>query len=104
MNFAVSRFDWDSGNRDKCQKHGVSIAEIAALFWENRLAVRPDLAHSKTEERFLGIGRTVAGRPVFLAFAVREVAGRRLVRPISAQYMHRKEIESHEEENPKPYD
>ncbi len=25
-------FDWDSGNRDKCQKHGVSIAEIEGLF------------------------------------------------------------------------
>jgi uncharacterized DUF497 family protein len=25
-------FDWDSGNRAKCQKHGVSIAEIESLF------------------------------------------------------------------------
>jgi uncharacterized protein len=30
MDFAV--FDWDSGNRKKCQKHGVSIAEIESLF------------------------------------------------------------------------
>jgi uncharacterized DUF497 family protein len=37
----ISGFDWDSGNRDKCQKHGVSIAEIEALFKENRLAVNP---------------------------------------------------------------
>ena len=25
-------FDWDDGNRDKCQKHGVSIGEIERLF------------------------------------------------------------------------
>ena len=24
-------FDWDAGNRDKCQKHGVARAEIEAL-------------------------------------------------------------------------
>jgi uncharacterized DUF497 family protein len=24
--------EWDEGNRDKCQKHGVSIEEIEALF------------------------------------------------------------------------
>ena len=28
MNFAVSGFDWDDGNRAKCEKHGVSITEI----------------------------------------------------------------------------
>jgi hypothetical protein len=25
-------FDWDSGNREKSQKHGVSIADIEAFF------------------------------------------------------------------------
>ena len=32
MNDRVSGFDWDEGNKSKCQKHGVSIAEIEALF------------------------------------------------------------------------
>jgi uncharacterized protein len=31
MNEAVSGFDWDEGNREKCRKQGVSIAEIEAL-------------------------------------------------------------------------
>ena len=31
MNLRVTGFDWDGGNRAKCQKHGVSIAEIEAL-------------------------------------------------------------------------
>jgi hypothetical protein len=25
---AIRGFDWDHGNRDKCQKHGMSIGEI----------------------------------------------------------------------------
>jgi hypothetical protein len=32
MNSRVSGFDWDEGNRAKCQKHGVSIPEIEELF------------------------------------------------------------------------
>lgn len=31
MDVAADGFDWDAGNRDKCQKHGVSIAEIEAF-------------------------------------------------------------------------
>ena len=27
-----SGFDWDRGNRDKCQKHGVTVREIESLF------------------------------------------------------------------------
>ena len=37
-----SLFDWDSGNRAHCQKHGVSIAEIEALF-RGTPQVAPDL-------------------------------------------------------------
>jgi hypothetical protein len=31
MESPASRYDWDAGNLAKCQKHGVSIAEIEAL-------------------------------------------------------------------------
>jgi uncharacterized DUF497 family protein len=44
-------FDWDAGNRDKCQKHGVSLAEIESLFRGEPL-VGPDASHSKVERRF----------------------------------------------------
>ena len=96
----VDGFEWDEGNREKCQKHGVSLAEIKVLFEGGRLAVRPDLDHSREEERFQAIGATPQGRWVFLAFTLRERGGRRLIRPISARYMHRKEIEHYEQENP----
>jgi uncharacterized DUF497 family protein len=25
-------FDWDEGNRDKCQKHGLSVHDIESIF------------------------------------------------------------------------
>jgi uncharacterized DUF497 family protein len=37
---------------------------------------------------------------VFLVFTIRERDGERLIRPVSARYMHPEEIESYEAENP----
>ena len=88
---SVSGFDWDAGNKQKCQAHGVTIAEVEELF-HGVIDVFPDGAHSTSETRFLGIGRTVAGRHVFIAFTFRSEQGRRLVRPISARFMHAKEV------------
>ena len=84
------QFDWDSGNTAKCAKHGLSRAEIEyALSHRARYAADP--AHSLTEQRFIALSRTEAGRPVFIAFCWRD--GR--LRPISARYMHRKEAQRH---------
>jgi uncharacterized protein len=91
----VSEFDWDDGNKDKCQKHGVSLAEIEAVF-QGRLHVFPDAAHSKAEIRYLGIGQTATCRYVFIAFTVRDHEAKRLIRPISARYMHAKEVKHYE--------
>lgn len=93
----VAGFDWDLGNRAKCAKHGVTVAEIEGLF-RGPVSVFPDPAHSTTEERFKAIGRTEAGRIVFVVFTLRTLRERTLIRPISARYMHRKEIAAYEEE------
>jgi uncharacterized DUF497 family protein len=95
----LAGFDWDAGNRAKCQKHGVSAADIEALF-SSALLIVPDATHSKTETRIRALGKTGAGRMVFLVFTVRLKGGRRLVRPISARYMHAKEVAAYEKENP----
>ena len=50
--------------------------------------------------RVRAIGRAGRGRSVFLVFTIRERSGKRLIRPISARYMRREEIESYEKENP----
>ena len=96
MNLKMDGFDWDEGNRKKCQKHGVSLAEIEALLTGNH-RVAPDLSHSTAEDRYIAIGRTRGGRPVFVAFTFRIEGHRRLLRPITARYMHVKEIKSYEE-------
>ena len=93
----VSGFDWDHGNRRKCQKHGVTIAAIEAMFLKP-LAVFPDPAHSKSEERFKAIGTSVEGRYILIVFTLRSKGADRLIRPISARYMHKKEVAYYEEE------
>jgi uncharacterized protein len=93
----VAGFDWDDANRDKCERHGVSRATIEALF-RQPVALFPDPAHSRAETRFKAIGRTGAGRYVLMVFTLRRPADVTLIRPISARYMHTKEIEFYEEE------
>ena len=99
MTPTVSEFDWDDGNRAKCQQHGVSPAQVEGLF-DRPLLVIPDAAHSQDERRLRAIGKTARGRSVFLVFTVRERGGKRLIRPITARYMHRKEVVSYEKDNP----
>ena len=93
----IAGFDWDAGNREKCAKHGVSPAAIEALF-HRPVAMFRDPAHSRDEERFKAIGKTDNGRSLFVVFTLRRRAGGSFIRPISARYMHAKEIANHEEE------
>ncbi len=66
----IAGFDWDEGNRGKCRKHGISLREIEEVFAE-LTQVAPDLKHSDREPRQLTIGRTAAGRYVFVVFTMR---------------------------------
>ena len=96
MRNVVAGFEWDGGNREKCQKHGVSVADIEFVL-TNDPRVAPDPAHSdEEEERFIGIGRTAEGEAIFVAFTFRLRGGERFIRPISARYMHKKEIQAYE--------
>ncbi len=100
MAYAYTSFDWDEGNREKCQGHGVSLVEIEGLF-TGEVAIWPDLAHSRDETRFLAIGRSLKGRHIFVALTIRVMDDERYLRPISARYMHQKEIEHYERLNPR---
>ena len=97
MDPGVSGFEWDNANRSKCQKHGVSVAEIESIF-RRPVAVFPDPTHSRGEVRFKAIEKTALDRRVFLVFALRSRAGEMAIRPISARYMHAKEVKHYEEE------
>ena len=60
----LSGFDWDAGNREKCQKHGLTVAVIEALF-QGQIDVRPDPTHSISERRYLAVAKNDQGRSVF---------------------------------------
>ena len=84
-------FERDSGNLPKCLSHGVSLAEIEALF-----AGDVYVAHDTViagERRLLGFGNG-AGRWIVCVFTWR---GDR-VRPVSVRYMHAKEVKRYDEE------
>ena len=98
MNLRVGGFDWDEGNRAKCQKHGVAIKQIEALF-AGGPRVAPDPKHSALEARFIAVGLTDDGRPMFVAFTLRARDGQRLIRPVSARFMHAREVAAYEEES-----
>ena len=70
MTGKIAGFDWDEANREKCQKHGVSLAEIEDLF-HGEAAVYADPDHSIDEQRLRAIGRTAEGRPLIVAFTIR---------------------------------
>jgi uncharacterized DUF497 family protein len=95
----IAGFLWDEANRGKCLKHGVSVEEIEALF-DGPVMVLPDHAHSTHERRFRAIAKTEAGRHVFLVFTIRDRGGEAHIRPISARYMHKKEVQAYEKANP----
>jgi uncharacterized DUF497 family protein len=71
------------------------VKEIEDLF-SGTVAIQPD--PSTGESRLRAIGRTARGRHVFLVFTLRERAGATFIRPISARYMHDREVQRYEEE------
>jgi hypothetical protein len=93
---AVAGFEWDDSNVQKCQRHGVAIAEIEAFFRGSPRVV-PDERHSEAEDRFVAVGRDSQRRPMFVVFTIRWRSSQRLIRPISARRMHKKEIEGYEQ-------
>lgn len=91
---SIGGFDWDAGNRDKCRKHGMSLADIEAFF-RGRVAVHPARIGHK-EERFIAVGSTAEGRHILVVFTRRTRNRKTLIRPISARYMHQREVAHYE--------
>mgnify|MGYP001546827054 CR=1 FL=1 len=89
----IAGFDWDAGNWPKCGKHGVSREEIEEVL-SGTPAVMAD--PHPDEPRMRAIGKTTAGRHVFLVFMLRKIDSLTKLRPISARYMHEKEIAHYE--------
>jgi uncharacterized protein len=95
MTSVVAGFDWDDGNLEKCRKHGVLREEIELALVDDA-HIAPDSKHSVAEQRFIAVRRNDEGRPMFIAFTYRMRGGLRLIRPVSARYMHKKEPMAYE--------
>ena len=94
MKRIIHAFDWDNSNIKKCQKHGVGTQEIEFLF-KNNPSVSPDIKHSDAEIRYFAVGTNKIGRYIFLVFTYRVRNQENYIRPISARYMHKKEINNY---------
>jgi uncharacterized DUF497 family protein len=99
MILQANGFDWDRGNRAKCEKHGLSVALIEGLF-ARPLAILPDAGHSQRENRFRAVGRTEKGTRRIHHFHDAPERRGSSDPPLSARYMHKKEIDAFEKENP----
>lgn len=94
MTQTISGFDWDDGNWPKCAKHGLSKSEIEQVFLGTPSVYRdPEVS----EQRLRAIGKTKTGRYVFVVFTLREVVAKTYIRPISARFMHEREIRRYEQ-------
>ena len=82
MTPAIRGFDWDRGNRVKCQKHGMSIEEIEGVF-TRPVVILPEKENPQLEgDR----EKTARGRHAFIVFTWRaERSGSAMLRPISAR-------------------
>jgi uncharacterized DUF497 family protein len=82
-------FQWDTGNAGKnWDKHRVADAESEEVFFNDPLVTGSDASHSQSEYRYFALGRTDAGRFLFISFTIR----RDLIRVISARDMTNSEL------------
>ena len=83
-------FQWDDGNAGKnWEGHRVSDGECEQVFFNQPLVAKPDEPHSMDEDRILMLGKTDAGRRLFVVCTIRG----ELIRVISARDMTKRERE-----------
>jgi len=83
-------FEWDEHNAGKnWERHRVRVQECEEVFFNAPVVAKEDPKHSGQEPRFYCLGRSDAGRLLFVAFTVRG----KLIRVISARDMNRRERE-----------
>lgn len=81
-------FDWDYGNFLHTQKHDIKFEAIEKVF-EQTLLYFEDPKNTTSEKRWIAVGEIEPKRFAFVAFTIRTIGTDRLIRPISARYIHR---------------
>jgi hypothetical protein len=64
MELKVSAFDWDDGNRDKCQKHGLSMSDVEHVLVSARNLIVRDVQNSFTEDPISPLKKPALGDSV----------------------------------------
>lgn len=90
----IDGLDWDEGNWPKCGKHGVEKDEIEFVLSRDPL-ILPDRSGA-LETRYNAVGTNQYQRYIFIVFCVRRRGSSNLIRPISARYMHEKEVRTYD--------
>ena len=89
-------FEWDPGKaRQNHGKHRVSFQEAATAFGDPLAVTHPDPDHSASEQRFVTVGMSGAGRVLIVAHADRGES----IRIISARKTTQREREHYEEKD-----
>ena len=88
-------FEWDKGNLEKNQKHGIENSECEEPFFDDNKVILRDILHSGSENRFILLGKTKRERLLFVVFTTRETK----IRIISARDLNRKERHLYERKN-----
>jgi uncharacterized DUF497 family protein len=87
-------FEWDPVKaRQNRRKHRVLFQEAATVFGDPLAVTYPDPDHSLSEQRFITVGMSNAGRILIVAHADRDES----IRIISARKTTRREREHYEE-------
>ncbi len=90
----IAGVEWDNGNWPKCGKHGVSQGEIEHVLRYATFHI-PD--PNPVEQRFRTAGRGSDGRAIFVVYTHRGREGATYLSPISARFMHGKEVQQYEQ-------
>jgi uncharacterized DUF497 family protein len=89
-------FEWDPGKaRRNRRKHRVSFQEAATVFGDPLAVTYPDPDHSASEQRFITVGMSRAGRVLLVAHVDRNEN----IRIISARKTTLRERKHYEEKN-----
>lgn len=86
-------FLWDEGNQQKnWLKHKVKTKEYEEVFLDDQKKIAKDKFHSKSEPRFILLGKTKKMRLIYLIFTTRS----KKIRVISARDINKKERKLYE--------
>jgi uncharacterized protein len=85
-------FEWDKGNVEKPQKHGVTPTETEEAFFDENKVLFADWEHSAVEPRVTLLGKTKKGRLLVVTYTIRV----KKIRVITARPTNRKEVSLYE--------